>query len=100
MSEETTEASTETATEPVPVQTAFFVVVDTNGVISVHTDKIPTVTVSREATLYDVETYASQLVRNVSRLMTAQVMVQALTPPAEPTPAERVSEALQKRESE
>lgn len=84
----------------VPVQTAFFVVVDTDGVISVHTDKIPAVTMAREATLYDIETYASQLVRNVSRLITAQMVVQAVTPPAEPTVADRVADALKNREED
>lgn len=84
--------------EAVPVQTAFFVVVDTDGVISVHTDKIPAVTMSREATLYDIETYGSQLVRNVSRLITAQMVVQAVTPPTEPTVADRVADALKNRE--
>lgn len=84
----------------VPVQTAFFVVVDTDGVISVHTDKIPAVTMAREATLYDIETYASQLVRNVSRLITAQMVVQAVTPAPEPTVASRVAEALKNREED
>lgn len=83
---------------PVPVQTAFFVVVDTDGVISVHTDKIPAVTMTREATLYDIETYASQLVRNVSRLISAQMVIQALTPPPEPSVADRVADALKNRE--
>lgn len=83
---------------PVPVQTAFFVVVDTDGIISVHTDKIPAVTMSREATLYDIETYASQLVRNVSRLITAQMVVRAITPAPEPTVADRVADALKTRE--
>lgn len=87
-------------TAPVPVQTAFFVVVDTDGVISVHTDKIPAVTMTREATLYDIETYASQLVRNVSRLITAQMVIQSLAPTPEPTVAERVSEALKNREED
>jgi len=84
-------------TQPVPVQTAFFVVVDTDGIISVHTSEIPSVTMSREATLYDIETYASQLVRNVSRLITAQMVTQAVNPPAPPSVADRVSEALKKR---
>lgn len=88
------------ATEPTPVQTAFFIVVDTDGVISVHTDTIPAVTMSREATLYDIETYASQLVRNVSRLITAQMVVRSITPASEPTVADRVAEALKNREED
>ena len=83
-------------TEPTPVQTAFFVVVDKQGVISVHTSEIPSVTMDREATLYDIETYASQLVRNVSRLLTAQVTKNVLLP-SEPAVSERVAEALKSR---
>ena len=83
-------------TEPTPVQTAFFVVVDKQGVISVHTSENPSVTMDREATLYDIETYASQLVRNVSRLLTAQVTKNVLLP-SEPAVSERVAEALKSR---
>ena len=82
--------------EPTQVQTAFFVVVDQQGVISVHTSEIPAVTMSREATLYDIETYASQLVRNVSRLLSAQMTRQVLQP-IEPAVSDRVAEALKSR---
>lgn len=84
---------------PVAVQTAFFVVVDADGVISVHTSEIPSVTIAREATLYDIETYASQLVRNVSRLITTRLVAQALNP-SEPTVSERVSDALKARKED
>lgn len=83
--------------EPTPVQTAFLVVVDNNGVISVHTDALPAVSVSRTATLYDVETYGSQLVRNVGRILTAGTLQAYDNLSADPTPADRVSEALTKR---
>lgn len=88
--------SDQPASLPTPVQTAFFVVVDTAGVISVHTNGIPSVTVSREATLNDIETYTSQLLRTVSRLVSAQAIAQALSP-VPPTVADRVSDALKKR---
>lgn len=86
--------------EPIPVQTAFFVVVDTDGVISVHTSEIPSVTLGREATLYDIETYGTQLVRNVGRLLAAQMVKTVIAPPVEPTVADRLSEALSKRAQE
>jgi hypothetical protein len=86
--------------DPVNVQTAFFVVVGLDGVISVHTDKIPAVTMSREATLYDIETYASQLVRNVSRLMTSHTVAQLVTPAEAPSVSDRVSDALKRRDEE
>ena len=91
---------TDDPTQPTQVQTAFFVVVDTDGVISVLTDKIPAVTMSREATLYDIETYGSQLVRNVSRLISSQMVIQALAPQPEPTVSSRVAEALKNREED
>jgi hypothetical protein len=83
----------------IPVQTAFFVVVDEAGAISVHTSEIPAVTMSREASLYDIETYASQLVRNVSRILTANTVKQILLP-VEPSVSSRVAEALKKREED
>jgi hypothetical protein len=89
---------TDDPTQPTPVQTAFFVVVGTDGVISVHTDQIPAVTMTREATLYDIETYGSQLVRNVSRLISSQMVIRGLSPEPEPSIADRVSEALKSRE--
>lgn len=89
---------TDDPTQPTAVQTAFFVVVGTDGVISVHTDKIPAVTMAREATLYDIETYGSQLVRNVSRLITSQMVIQGLAPQPEPSVSDRVAEALKSRE--
>lgn len=88
------------ATEPTTVQTAFFVVVDDNGAIEVFTDKIPSVTVRREATLVDIEAYLSQLLRDVGRVLTAQAMSLTLRPPTEPTTADRVTDALKKRETE
>ena len=84
--------------EPVPVQTAFFVIVDLDGIISVHTNEIPAVNLSREATLYDIETYGSQLVRNVGRVINTQMTLAAIQPVAEPSAADRVAEALKKRE--
>lgn len=90
----------EQAPEAIKVQTAFFVVVDAEGIISVHTSEIPSVTIAREATLYDIETYGSQLVRNVSRLLTAQMIKSALAPAPEETVADRVNGALSKRASE
>ena len=84
--------------DPVPVQTAFFVVVDLDGIISVHTQEVPAVNLAREATLYDIETYGSQLVRNVGRVISTQMTMAALQPVAEPSAADRVAEALKKRE--
>lgn len=86
--------------EAVPVLTAYFVVVGLDGVISVHTSEVPSVSLHREATLYDIETYGSQLVRNVSRLLTAQIVGHSLQPEHEPTASERVSEALSKRKGD
>jgi hypothetical protein len=86
--------------EPIPAQTAFFVVVDLQGMVSVHTTEIPSVTLAREATLYDIETYGQQLVRNIGRVIAAQMTISALAPAPEPTAAERVAEALQKREED
>lgn len=83
---------------PVPVQTAFFVVVDLDGIISVHTHEVPAVNLAREATLYDIETYGSQLVRNVGRVISTQMTLAALQPVPEPSAADRVAEALKKRE--
>jgi hypothetical protein len=90
----------EIAPAPVEVQTAFFVVVDATGVITVHTQNIPAVTMQREATLYDIETYGSQLVRNVSRVLTVQTMGAILAPKPEPTVADRVADALRDRQPE
>jgi hypothetical protein len=90
----------ETAPEAVEVQTAFFVVVDKAGVITVHTQNIPAVTMQREASLYDIETYGSQLVRNVSRVLTVQTMGAILAPKPEPTVADRVADALRDRQPE
>jgi hypothetical protein len=90
----------ENAPEPTVVQTAFFVTVGMDGVISVHTQEIPSVRMTREATLYDIETYGSQLVRNVSRVIATQMTLAAVLPTPEPTSAERVAEALKKREGE
>lgn len=86
--------------EAIPVQTAFFVVVDNDGIISVHTSEIPSVTLGREATLYDIETYGSQLVRNVGRLLSAQTVKTLVLPAPEPSAADRVAEALTKRTQE
>lgn len=86
--------------DPVPVQTAFFVVVDINGIVSVHTSDIPSVNLQREATLNDIETFGSQLVRTVTRLLDAHAVSVSLTPTPDPTASERVSEALTKRKGE
>lgn len=88
----------ENAPEPVSVQTAFFVVVDLDGMVSVHTHDIPPVNLAREATLYDIETYGSQLVRNVGRVINSQMTAAVLRPASEPSAADRVAEALKKRE--
>lgn len=85
--------------EPTPVQTAFFVTIDLEGVISVHTQEVPSVTLQRVATLYDIETYASQLVRNVSRALTASTVGRVLSP-SEESVATRVMDALRKREED
>lgn len=86
-----------TAKEAISAQTAFFVVVDQSGIASVHTSEIPSVTLAREATLQDVETYGSQLVRNVGRLLAAQVVAAVTAPAPEPSVADRVGEALKNR---
>lgn len=89
----------ETSPEAVEVLTAFFVTVDKDGTVGVFTNQLPTVTVSREANLADLETYGSQVAREAGRLLNAQVLVQTLTPATE-TPADRVSDALAKRAEE
>ena len=86
--------------DPIPVQTAFFVTVDRAGVVSVHTKEIPSVTIDREASLLDLEAYASQVIRNVNRVATAQLILSALSPAPDPTPADRVADALSKRTGE
>lgn len=83
-----------------PVQTAFFVVIDKDGIVSVHTSEIPAVNLAREATLYDIETFGSQLVRNVGRVIQTQMTLAALQPVPEPSAADRVAEALKKREED
>lgn len=86
--------------QPIDAQTAFFVVVDADGVISVHTKEIPAVNLRREANLYDIETYGSQLVRNVGRVIQTQMLVASVSPVAEPSASERVEEALKRRAGE
>jgi len=83
--------------DPTPVQTAFLVVVDNDGVISVHSEALPAVTVSRVASLYDIETYGSQLVRNVGRILAASTATALSTMSQEPSPADRVADALTRR---
>jgi hypothetical protein len=75
------------------VLTAFYVVVDENGVVSVHGESIPSVVVKHTATLADVETYAAAASKMAGRVLQAQM----LQPPVEPTPAQRVAEAFTKR---
>lgn len=89
--------STENTPAVPEVITAFFVVVEQSGTVGVYTNEMPTVAVSREATLVDLETYASQIAREAGRIRTSQAILQALTPPPEATTSDRISEALAKR---
>jgi hypothetical protein len=81
--------------QPVPtsVITAFYVVVDETGNISVHGDSIPSVVVKHKATLTDVEIYGAA----VSRLASRMLIESALAQPIPPTVSERVADALAKR---
>ena len=82
----------ESAGIPQVVQTAFLVVVHMDGSLSAFTDAIPEVTLSRRATLDDLEMYSAHLSRSAGRAL----LVQSMTPTPETT-ADKVSSALAKR---
>lgn len=81
------------------VLTAFFVTVDKDGTVGVFTNQLPTVTVTREASLADLETYGAQVAREAGRILDSHMIVRMLTPEPETT-ADRVSDALAKRAEE
>ena len=88
--------SDEEVAETLEVLTAFFVVVDKSGTVGVYTSAMPPVTVQREATLADLETFGAQLSREAGRLLTYRM----LTPAPETSVADKVAEALAKRGEE
>lgn len=94
------ETAPETTPEPTEVLTAFFVVVEANGTVGVYTNELPAVTVTREANLADLETYASQVSNEAGRLLAAQTLIRALTPAEPETPSDRVADALARRSEE
>lgn len=86
MSEEITDISVE-------VTTAFTVVVDKSGMVTVHTRDFPLVTLQREASLVDIQAYSSFVVEEVNRALVLGALA-----PRDPAPAsEAVAEALKKR---
>lgn len=82
--------------EPIDVLTAFMVVVQKNGRVAVLTDSLPPMNLDHTADLFDVETYASQVGREAGRVLALRMA----TPAPEATPADRISEALSRRNEE
>lgn len=82
--------------EPLEVLTAFMIVVQKNGRVAVLTDNIPPMNLDHTADLFDVETYGAQVSREAGRVL-AHRMSQ---PVVEPSPADRISEALSRRNEE
>ena len=82
--------------EPTEVLTSFTVVVGLDGSVAVTVGDQPEVTRTRTATLEDIEMYASHLARQASR----SIILYSLAPRPEPTPADRISEALSRRVEE
>lgn len=78
---------------PTEVTTAFFVVVERSGRVSVLTSQIPNLVLDRTATLLDIETYAAQSAAEAGRAMLAQ----SLRPPSEASVSDRVAQALAQR---
>lgn len=79
--------------EAFEVTTAFLVVVQRGGDISVLSDNFPDIRVQRVATLTDVETYCSQAAREAGRLIE-----RAMHSP--PDPSSRVRKAVARRRAE
>lgn len=76
-----------------PVLTAFFVVVERSGGISVFTNDLPPIELDHTATLRDVEMFAAQASREASRLLDAEALK---VPEPEPSAA-RVEKAIKRR---
>lgn len=81
---------------PIEVLTAFLVVVEPNGAVSVLTDQIPAMDLQRLATLDDIATYASHAARSANNALIGAM----LAPPSRPTMGQKVSAALAKRSGE
>lgn len=78
---------------PTEVTTAFFVVVERSGRVSVLTSQIPNLVLDRAATLLDIETYAAQSAAEAGRAM----LTQSLRPASEASVSDRVAQALAHR---
>lgn len=76
--------------------TAFLVVVQKDGRVAVLVDDFPPLTLQHTADLFDVETFAAQASREAGRVLA----IQANQPPVEITPADRIAEALTRRNEE
>lgn len=83
----------------IEAQTAFLVVIDTDGVINTYTEEFPEVSIQRTASLFDIEAYCSQVARSVDRTILAKTLL-ALGDRKEPSVSDIVSHALGKRQSE
>lgn len=75
--------------------TAFMIVVEKNGTLTVHTERFPPYEIQRVATLADVQTYCGQAVHEVTQRRFWDALA-ALAPNPE-APSEAVSRAMKKR---
>lgn len=82
--------------KPVEVLTAFLIAVEPNGVVSVINDRIPAMSLQRVATLEDIAMYSSHASRSANNAIIASMVA----PKAPPSVADRVNEALAKRNEE
>lgn len=79
--------------EPIKAITGFTLIAGIDGTIEIYTEDVPSYEKMRNATLDDLEMYASHLALSANRAQ----LVLALTPETEKTTAEKVSVALAKR---
>jgi hypothetical protein len=75
--------------------TAFMIVVEKDGTLTVHTRDFPALEIERLATLTDVQTFCGQAVHEVTQRRFWDSLV-ALAPNPEP-PSEAVARAMKKR---
>lgn len=81
---------------PVEVTTAYLVVVQKTGEVSVFTSELPQIAVERIATLTDIEAYSLTVAAEANR----ELLAARLAPPPAATVADKVSAARARRKKE